>query len=122
MGMRKAAHLKLNGVKVGIDSTQNALLNVLDKGLKLGMEDTHHQVRVIRSRLAIKKCTLNFRLGRIGSHGDKKIPITIVAIDGQSILKMLLHVTCAPKEARRQDESFSQLIHTGISIGSHGIY
>ena len=122
MGMRKATLLKLNGVEVGINVTQNALLNVLDKGLQLGIEDTHHQVRAIRSRLAIKKCTLNLRPGRISSHGDKEIPTTIVVIDGQGILKMLLHVMCAPREARRQDESFSQLIHTGISIGSHGIH
>ena len=98
VSMRKATLLKLNGVEVGIDVTQNTITDVLDEGVKLGLKGTHHQVRVIRSMLARKECRLHLRPARVGSHGDEQVSTPIVAVDGQGILTELLHVASAARK------------------------
>ena len=47
VGMRKTPLLKLDGVKVASHVTEYAILEVMDKGPKLCMEDTDDQVRAI---------------------------------------------------------------------------
>jgi hypothetical protein len=121
MSMRKATLLELNCVEIGSHITQDTLLNISNKRLKLSMKNANHQVRAIWGSLVIKKCTLNFWPVRIGSHGDEKISSSIIAINGQCILTMLLHIASAARKARRQNESFAQLIPAGINIGSHSI-
>jgi hypothetical protein len=96
--MREAALLELNGVQVGIGSTQNSFIDLLNEGSQLGSEDTHHQVRTVRGRLALKECILDLRPGRVGSHGDEEISTSIVAVDGQGILTELLHVASAARK------------------------
>ena len=91
----KPSLLKLYGIEEPSHGTKYAILDVIDEGLKLGMEDAHHQVRTIRSLLARQQCILNLRPTGVGSHGHKKIPSSKVAIDGQGILAMLLHVSGA---------------------------
>ena len=82
VGMRKTTLLKLNGVQVGIGSTQHSFRDVLYKGLELSSEGAHHQVRTVMRTLAMKECRLDLRPSRIGSHCDEKIPPSILAIDG----------------------------------------
>jgi hypothetical protein len=60
MGIKKIFLLKLNGIKIASNNTQNAILKIFDKGFKLGMKDLYHKVRTIRSSLAFQKGILNF--------------------------------------------------------------
>ena len=96
--MWKPPLLKLNGVKEAIDSTKDAIFDLLDEGLKLGMKDTHHHIRAIRSNLARQESMQDVRPLGICSHGHKEISPSKVWVDGQGILAKLLHVSGAPRK------------------------
>jgi hypothetical protein len=96
--MWKPPLLKLNGVKEAIDSTKDTILNLLDEGVKLCMEDTHNHIRAIRSSLARQESMEDVRPLGICSHGHKEITTSKVAIDGQGILAVLLHISGASRK------------------------
>jgi len=121
MSMRKATLLKLNGVEISDNLAQNTILDVMNERLKLGMKSANHQVRAITGSLAREEVVFDLRPGRIGSHGDEKVPSTKVAINGQCILTMLLHVASAARKARRQNKPLAQIVQVGISISCHCI-
>jgi len=101
MSMRETSLLKLNGVEMSCPSTQYIISDILDKRLKLGTKHSDHQVREISRMLTWKECSLNLRPVRIGSHGDEEIPSSIVPVDGQGILQVLLHVASAASKGER---------------------
>jgi len=121
MCMRQAPLLKLDGVEVGRPRPQDALLDVLDEGLKLGIEHMNNQVRAICRCLTMKKCRGDLRPVRIGSHSDEKVASSIMPVNCQGILQVLLHVVSAASEGRGKDKPFAQLIPVSISIGSDSI-
>jgi len=121
MGMRKTTLLKLNHVEISKDLSQNTILNVMNERLKLGMKSANHQVRAITGSLAREEVVFDLRLGRIGSHGDEKVPSTKVVIDGQCILTVLLHVASAARKARRQNKPLAQIVPVSISISCYCI-
>jgi hypothetical protein len=57
----------------------------------------------------------------IGCHSDEEITTSKVAIDGQGILGVLLHVACAARKGRGKDKALAQLIEVHISICCHSI-
>jgi hypothetical protein len=119
--MRKPPLLKLNGIEVASHVTESAILDLLDKGVKLCMEDTYHQVRAIRSSLVVKQVIGDFRPLGIGRHGNEEITATKVPVDGKGILTMLLHVSGATNKGGRKNDPLSQLPHVNVSIGGHSI-
>lgn len=86
MSMRKASLLKLNGVKVACYFTKYTIFDVLNEGVKLGMEDTCDQIRTCIRFLIIKKAFFDLWPSRIGSHGDKKVSTFKIPVDCQGIL------------------------------------
>ena len=96
--MWKPPLLKLNGVKEAIDIPKDAILDLLDEGMQLGMKDTHNYVRAIISNLARQESIQDVRPLGICSHGHKEISPSKVVVDGQGILAVLLHVSGAPKK------------------------
>jgi hypothetical protein len=122
VGMRKTPLLKLDGVKVASHVTEYAILEVMDKGPKLCMEDTDDQVRAIRCRLSIEQVVYDFRPLGIGGHGDKEIATAKVPVDGQGILTMLLHVPGAAHKRRRKDDPLAQFMQASIIIGSDRVH
>jgi hypothetical protein len=58
---------------------------------------------------------------RIGSHSDKEIPTPKIAVNGQGILGVLLHIVSAARKGRGKDEALAQLIEVHISISCHSI-
>src|ERR1700751_706579 len=119
--MRERALLKLDDIKECNNVTQNAILQVTDKGFEFGMEDTDDQIRAIRRYLAREKLSGYLRPGRIGSHSDKEITTSIIAVNGQCILTELLHVASASRKAGSQNHPSTQLCQVGISISSNRI-
>jgi hypothetical protein len=57
----------------------------------------------------------------IGYHSDKEITTSKIAVDGQGILGVLLHVACAARKGREKYEVLAQLIKVHISICCHSI-
>src|SRR5450756_1578978 len=91
VSMRKAPLLKLNSVKEACSFTKHTIFDVLDKGEKLGMEDTCDEIRTLSSCLIMKQGILDLWPSRIGSHGDEKVSSSKIPVDGQGILAELLH-------------------------------
>ena len=118
MGMRKASLLELNGVKEARNISKDAIFDVMNEGVKLGMKHPCDQIRAHMSWLVIKKGITDFRPSRIGSHGDKKVSTSKIPVDGQGILTKLLHVTCASRERRGENGPPAQVIEIGIHIGN----
>ena len=58
------------------------MFNVMNEGVKLGMEDPCDKIRTLSSWLIIKKGICDFRPSRIGSHGDKKVFTSKIPVDG----------------------------------------
>ena len=98
MCMRKAPFLELNCVKKARNITKYVILNVMNKGVKFGMEDMCDQIKTCGSSLTIKQSILNLWPCRIGSHGDEKVSSFKVPINGQGILAKLLYIACATRE------------------------
>ncbi len=98
MSMRKAPLLKLNGVKEASSFTKETMLDIINEGVKLGMEDTGDQIRTCRRSLIEEKGILDLRPMRIGSHCDEKISSSKIPVDSQGILAELLHESSATRE------------------------
>ena len=96
--MWKPPLLKLNGVKEAIDLAKDAILNLLDEGVKFCTEDTHNHIRTIIRNLARQESMQDVRPLGICGHGHKEISPSKVAVDGQGILAVLLHVSGASRK------------------------
>jgi hypothetical protein len=116
VSVRKAPLLELDRIKEARNVTKHPILDVFDEGVKLGMEDTRDQVGTLSSCLTIEQLILDFRPGRIGSHGDEKVSSSKMPVDGQGVLTELLHEACATRERRRKNGSLAQLIHVGVPV------
>ena len=98
VGIRKAPLLELNGVKEARNIIKDTILNVMNKRVKLSMKDTCDQVRMFSCCLIVKQSILDLWPGRVGSHCDEKVSSSKIPVDGQGILKQLLHVMCSTRE------------------------
>src|SRR6266849_3095716 len=121
VSMWKAPLLKLDGVKEACNVTKDAIFNISDERVKLGMKDTCRQIGSISRCLIVKQLILDFRPIRICSHGDEKVSSTKMSIDGQGILTELLHITCATRKGRRKNGSPAQVVEIGVHICNDSI-
>ena len=64
---------------------------------------------------------LNLWPGRIRSHGKKEIVSLAVTVDGQCVLKKLLHVSCASCKRRRKDDPSTKGVWVYIKVCSDSI-
>jgi hypothetical protein len=116
MGMRKATLLKLYDIEIGRYFPQHTLGNILKQGLQLGLKHLHHQVRAIKCLLLIHESKSDLRPCWIDSHSDKEITISKIVVDGQCILRVLLHIACTASKGRGKNKAFAKLIRVHISI------
>ena len=99
MDVRKTTLLEFDGIEVCDSFAKDAsFCNVLQQLLLLEIEDTCDQIWTIRSLLARSELSSDFWPIGICCHGKEKIATSKVTIDGQSILKQLLHLTCTAFE------------------------
>jgi hypothetical protein len=96
MHMGETTLLELDDKHISEGLSKNSILYVLDELLLLCIEGTDDQIRAIGCSLTWEKLVLNLWPCRVCSHGEKEICTLEEAIDGQGILKKLLHLTCAP--------------------------
>ena len=93
--VREATFLKLYGEQISYSLSKNASLDVLYHLCLLCIECPDNHIRAICCSLTWLKGILNLWPGKICGHGKKEITSPAMTVDGQCILKKLLHVTCA---------------------------
>lgn len=116
VSMWKAPLLELNGVKEACNVTKDAIFDISNEGVKLGMEDTCDQIRTLSSCLIVEQFVLDFRPISVGSHGDEKVASSKMPVDGQGILTELLHEACAASKGRRKNGSSAQVMEIDVHI------
>jgi hypothetical protein len=119
--VRKATLLKLYGEEVSHGLSKYASLNVLYEILMLCIKCMDDHIWAICCCLTWLKGILNLWPGRICGHGKKEIASLAVTVDGQCILKKLLHVTCAFCKRRRKDDPLTEGLCVYIKVCSHCI-
>jgi hypothetical protein len=119
--MRETTFLKLDDKHISEGLSKNSILYVLDELLLLCIEGMDDQIRAISCSLTWEKLVLDFWPGWICSHGEKEICTLEVAIDGQSVLKKLLHVACAACKRWWQNNPLTERLKMGIDVCSHSV-
>ena len=103
MSMRKATHLKLNGIDPpSYFAKELSLYNDTKELLKVDLKDPSNKIRAIVSLLAKVKLTLNLRPVRVAGKSDKEVWFALIADNTHGILVALSHISSASLKCRRK--------------------
>jgi hypothetical protein len=123
MHMRKPPFLEFNCMYMSMDVTKDfKLVEVMNKGRFVHVEDTGYEIRTIRCILTRKQFVVYLWPSRIGCESDEEVKPMVKLSKSHGILEALIHISRTTNICGRKNDPMTEIVKIDVVVStSNGV-